>query len=308
MGKTEKTEVGIEVGEGVKKNPTKVSPYLCGILFNSFPNFTSDTRLLLLLKMIYRTKRSWDKQSIPYKGCSRGPKLGTYSDWGFSSVLVINKHLSHHHQATHTPEVGLGIYRTREKSSESSLQRILSIFLLWKRNDLLVVAKREPLHNGDFWKNRVSPAEKIEIRHCASVLFSQVPKKCTELDLNILYILTSGIYSKFARKRNFPALCVCFSQPCSSAGRRFATSRSRLQYYQRIVSGRLRHNQLLGLYHMKSQIECVLLFLIKMGLGIYQTNVDSQWNSVYNAFYRFFCYGNKYAGSLWRVKKLWATS
>jgi len=63
MGKTEKTEVGIEVGEGVKKNPTKVSPYLCGILFNSFPNFTSDTRLLLLLKMIYRTKRSWDKQS-----------------------------------------------------------------------------------------------------------------------------------------------------------------------------------------------------------------------------------------------------
>jgi len=33
---------------------------------------------------------------IPYKGCSRGPKLGTYSDWGLSSVLVINKHLSHH--------------------------------------------------------------------------------------------------------------------------------------------------------------------------------------------------------------------
>jgi len=26
---------------------------------------------------------------------SRGPKLGTYSDWGLSSVLVINKHLSH---------------------------------------------------------------------------------------------------------------------------------------------------------------------------------------------------------------------
>ena len=34
---------------------------------------------------------------IPYKGCSRGPKLGTYSDWGLSSVLVINKHLSHHY-------------------------------------------------------------------------------------------------------------------------------------------------------------------------------------------------------------------
>ena len=25
-----------------------------------------------------------------------GPKLGTYNDWGLSSVLVINKHLSHH--------------------------------------------------------------------------------------------------------------------------------------------------------------------------------------------------------------------
>jgi len=25
-----------------------------------------------------------------------GPKLGTYSAWGLSSVLVINKHLSHH--------------------------------------------------------------------------------------------------------------------------------------------------------------------------------------------------------------------
>ena len=24
------------------------------------------------------------------------PKLGTYSDWGLSGVLVINKHLSHH--------------------------------------------------------------------------------------------------------------------------------------------------------------------------------------------------------------------
>ena len=32
---------------------------------------------------------------IPYKGSSRGPKIGTYSDWGLSSVLVINKHQSH---------------------------------------------------------------------------------------------------------------------------------------------------------------------------------------------------------------------
>ena len=37
---------------------------------------------------------TYPKPPIPCKGCSRGPKLGTYSDWGLSSVLVINKHLS----------------------------------------------------------------------------------------------------------------------------------------------------------------------------------------------------------------------
>ena len=35
IGNTGKTEV--EVGKGVKKNPTQIWPYLCGILFNSFP-------------------------------------------------------------------------------------------------------------------------------------------------------------------------------------------------------------------------------------------------------------------------------
>jgi len=29
-------------------------------------------------------------------------------------------------------------------------------------------------------------------------------------------------------------------------------------------------------------------FSTKMGLGISRTNADSQWNSVYNAFHRFF--------------------
>jgi len=73
-------------------------------------------------------------------------------------------------------------------------------------------------------------------RHCAAILFSQVPKKCTDLDLSLLYILILGTYSKFIRKNNFPALGVCFPQPCSSAGRRFAASRSRLKNYRRIVS------------------------------------------------------------------------
>jgi len=43
-------------------------------------------------------------------------------------------------------------------------------------------------------------------------------------------------YSKFARKNNFLALGVCFPRPCSSAGRKFAVSRSRVQHYRRIVS------------------------------------------------------------------------
>jgi len=71
---------------------------------------------------------------------------------------------------------------------------------------------------------------------CAAVLQTQVPKLCTALDLSLLYILILGTYSKFARKNNFLALGVCFPQPCSSAGRRFAATRSRVQKYRRIVS------------------------------------------------------------------------
>ena len=79
-------------------------------------------------------------------------------------------------------------------------------------------------------------AGKIGFCHCAAVLQTQVPKLCTDLDLGLLYILILGTCSKFARKNNFLALGVCFPQPCSSAGRRFAASRSRLTNYRRIVS------------------------------------------------------------------------
>jgi hypothetical protein len=44
-------------------------------------------------------------------------------------------------------------------------------------------------------------------RFCPAVLFSQVPKKCTDLDLSVLYNLKSGTYSKFARRNNFLSLC-----------------------------------------------------------------------------------------------------
>jgi len=44
-------------------------------------------------------------------------------------------------------------------------------------------------------KKSVSIAGKISIWHCAAVLFSQVPKLCTDLHLNLLYILILGTYS-----------------------------------------------------------------------------------------------------------------
>ena len=90
------------------------------------------------------------------------------------------------------------------------------------------------------WQNPIFPASKHVsfpgFCHCTGVLFSQVPKLCTDLDLDLLYILILGTYSKFTQKNNFLALGVCFPQLCSSAGRRFAASTSRLQCYWRIVS------------------------------------------------------------------------
>ena len=73
----------------------------------------------------------------------------------------------------------------------------------------------------------------IEFTH-AAIFFSQVPKKCTDLYISLLYFLMLGTYNKFARENNFLVLGVCFAQPCWSASRRFATSES--HYYRRIVS------------------------------------------------------------------------
>jgi len=73
-------------------------------------------------------------------------------------------------------------------------------------------------------------------RHCTVILFSQVCKKCTDLDLGLIYILILGTYNKFARKNDFLSFGVCFPQSCLSAGRRFAASRSCLRNYRRIVS------------------------------------------------------------------------
>jgi len=85
-------------------------------------------------------------------------------------------------------------------------------------------------------KKNVLPAENIGSSLCTAGFFSPVPKKCIDLDLSLLYILVIGTYSRFARKNKFLALGICFSQPSSSTGRRFAESGSSLQYYRRIVS------------------------------------------------------------------------
>jgi len=47
-------------------------------------------------------------------------------------------------------------------------------------------------------KKRVSPAQEIVIWHCAAFLSSQVPKKCIDLNISILYILTLGTYSIYS--------------------------------------------------------------------------------------------------------------
>jgi len=94
----------------------------------------------------------------------------------------------------------------------------------------------EPQRCGDSGKKTCFDAGKIGFCQCAAVHQTQVPNSCIDVDLSLLYILILGTYSKFARENNFLALGVCFPQPCSSAGRRFAAPRSRVQYYRRIVS------------------------------------------------------------------------
>ena len=64
----------------------------------------------------------------------------------------------------------------------------------------------------------------------------QVLKSCTDLDPTLLYISTLETHRKFVRKNKMLALGVCLPQPGLSAGRWFAVSRSRLNYYEQFVS------------------------------------------------------------------------
>jgi len=71
-----------------------------------------------------------------------------------------------------------------------------------------VLALINPLSNGKIrfflWAKRVFF---FGSRFYSAVLFSQVPKLCTDLDLSLLYNLILGTYGKFARKNNFLSLC-----------------------------------------------------------------------------------------------------
>ena len=83
---------------------------------------------------------------------------------------------------------------------------------------------------SDFWT--CLTARFVGSRHCAAVLFLQVLKSCIYLDPTLLYISISGTHSKFVRINKMLSLGICLLQPswCPSAGRRFAASRSRLNY------------------------------------------------------------------------------
>jgi len=69
---------------------------------------------------------------------------------------------------------------------------------------------------GETW-NKVRAKFRFSLRakhvffgshHCAAVLFSQVPKKYTDLDLSLLYILILETFCKFARN-NFFLIFLC---------------------------------------------------------------------------------------------------
>jgi len=64
----------------------------------------------------------------------------------------------------------------------------------------------------NFQKETCSTVRQIEFFRCAVVLYTHLPKKCSDLYLAFQYTLKSETYSKFARKVNFLALGVCFSQ------------------------------------------------------------------------------------------------
>ena len=87
-----------------------------------------------------------------------------------------------------------------------------------------------PLRSTDF--QRILRPNKFTNK---KTLGLQVPKSCTYLDPTLFCISILGTYIKFVRKNKMLALGVCLLQ-CPSACRRFAASRSRLNYSWQFLS------------------------------------------------------------------------
>ena len=74
-------------------------------------------------------------------------------------------------------------------------------------------------------------AEFIGSRHCAAASSLQVSKSCADLDPTFSYISILRTHTKFVQENKMLALGVCLPHPCTSDGRRFASSGSRLNYH-----------------------------------------------------------------------------
>jgi len=127
-----------------------------------------------------------------------------------------------------------------------------------------VLVKRESLRNGNFRKKRVSPTGKIGIWHGAVVLFSQVPKKCTDperwsqncgVKITFTVLLTIRFVSTTKKSRK----CVVNWIPLRIRVR----SRNTNPY-------------------------------LEVGLSICWQDVDSQWNPDYKAFHWISFCGNEW--------------
>ena len=106
---------------------------------------------------------------------------------------------------------------------------------LLKRMRLCSADLRQILRPNIFFNQKSALRSRIPLarfligsQHCASIFFLQVQKLCTDLDLSLLYTLILATYTKFVWENKM--------LPCSSAARRFATLKSRLHFFRRIVS------------------------------------------------------------------------
>jgi len=128
----------------------------------------------------------------------------------------------------------------------------------------LFLKKERMLHIDDFWnKKRVLPAGKIETWHCAAFLFSQVPKKCTNLELSLPYNLTLGTYSKFTQEIKFLAPGFCFPQPCSA----LSASLLRQDHVYRTT------NESFG-FHNKKSMKCGIVNWIQLRICVRSKNTQ----------------------------------